>query len=110
MNCPECEHEFGYLHIDKREQVGKLTEFNCPNCNQKLNNRPILEITQKADWYIYGGGALFIFLLLHSYLIYGNLINGIMGYLLIFVGVASCLLGYYQYGKLDRKIYYEKVV
>jgi DNA-directed RNA polymerase subunit RPC12/RpoP len=110
MNCPECNHEFGYLHLDKLEQVGKLTEFECPNCGQRLNNRPIKEITQKANWYIYGGLTLFVLLLLINYLIYDDQVKGIIKYLLIFVGSASCLLGYLQYGKLDRKINYEKVV
>ncbi|MFY8273081.1 hypothetical protein AAEU32_03005 [Pseudoalteromonas sp. SSDWG2] len=109
MNCPECHHEFGYLHLDKLEKVGKLTEFNCPNCSQKLNNRPIKEITQKASWLIYGGLILFLSLLLVNYLVYGDQINSIIKYLLLFVGVGSCLLGYIHYGKLNKKLNYEKV-
>ena len=110
MNCPECEHEFGYLHLTNLEKVGKLTEFYCPNCNQKLNNRPIKEITNKADVYIYGGLATFVLLLLVNFLVFGDTVNDIVGYLLIIVGGSSCLLGYLHYHKLDTKIYYEKVV
>jgi uncharacterized paraquat-inducible protein A len=109
MNCPECEHEFGYLHLTNLEKVGKLTEFYCPNCNQKLNNRPIKEITNKASLYIYGGLTLFVLLLLVNFLVFGDTVNIIVRYLLIIVGVSICLLGYRQYHKLDSKIYYEKV-
>ncbi|TMO84185.1 hypothetical protein [Pseudoalteromonas spongiae] len=109
MNCPDCNHEFGYLHLDKLEKVGKLTEFNCPKCAQRLNNRPIKDITHKASWYIYGGLTLLLTLLLINYLLYGEQINNIIKYLLLIVGVSSCLLGYMQYGKLNKMLFYEKV-
>lgn len=109
MICPLCLHKFGYLKLNKLDKVNKQFEFNCPECQVRLNNSPTQKIATRMKLYFIGGFvSIFLIVFIGSFF-RGAAISSIEECLMLISGGGGFLLGYLELKKLDRDIYYEKV-
>ncbi len=103
MKCPLCEEEFGYLRLHDLEKFKSHTEFHCPKCKSRLDNTPVLKISRRVNFYIYGGLLVLILLLAFEYL-FAPIENMITWSAITLIG--GCLLRVYiESGKYDSAYY-----
>lgn len=108
MKCPSCSHNFGYLKLEL-EKVKNLVEFDCPNCNTRLNNRPVKALTTKGGVYLHGSVILSALVLITDSIINdGEALSKIAVYLCLAITGLGGGYGLYQFKKIDGNLEYEK--
>jgi DNA-directed RNA polymerase subunit RPC12/RpoP len=105
MKCPECEEDFGYLHLTDRVKTKDYTKFKCPNCSVKLNNMSLLKISKRQDFFIYGGLVVLIFVLAVESIFFEGAMSTLSVVIILTICPISILLGYLEMRKIDSSYY-----
>ena len=60
MKCPNCEEEFGYLHLEEKVKEGDHYLFSCPHCSCHLSSAPISRSSRKQMVLFVSAGVLLL--------------------------------------------------